>query len=73
MRVSRRLSVAGKGENVRRWTLSLHLLQTSLQCLANLLACGELLSRTAVGIESALTIYAIEGAEFAVGRQQIDA
>jgi hypothetical protein len=68
----RRLTVAGKGDDIERFAVSLTLAEYSLQCLAHLAARRTLLVRPEGGIETTLAVYAVERAYLAVTRHEIN-
>ena len=72
VRVTGGLAITGKGDDVRQAAVGLHLPELGLESFSHLFASGKRKLRSVVGIEATLTIYTVEGAYLAVGRQQID-
>ena len=72
IRVHRGFSIAGKGDDIRASTCTLHLLQLLLQHFCHLLSRRDAKFGFGVGIKAAFTVYAIEGAQFTIGGQKID-
>ena len=70
--VRRRLTVSRECQHIGCHALGLHLHQFLFQCFCYLMACGQFLLGTALGIEATLAIDTVEGTHLAVTRQQID-
>ena len=71
--VHRGFSVSSKGDDVGASAFLLHRLQFLLENFGNFFASGDAQFGLGVTIETAFAINAIEGAEFSIGRQEINA
>ena len=72
-RVGRRLSVAGKRQDVGSRALAAHLFQSPGESIAHLAARGARQGGATVGVEATLAIDAVEGADFPIAWHQVDA
>ena len=72
VRMTGRLTVAGKGQHIGQLSLGTHLLQLLLKFCGHLLAGRHRQGGAMVLVEAALAVDTVEAAHLAVGRQQVD-
>ena len=71
--MSRWLAISSESEHIGCRSVLQHVLKAFLQGLSDLFACGAGELGPMVGIESTFAVYAIECANLAVGRHEVNA
>ena len=71
--MQRRFTIAGKSDDVKRFSCAVHLSEGFGQSIGHLLPRRDGRLRASVGVETTFAVDAIESAEFPIGRKEIDA
>ena len=71
--MQRRFTIAGKSDDVKRFSRAVHLLESIGQSIGHHLARRNGGASAPRSVETAFAVDAIESAEFPIGRKEIDA